>query len=315
MAQIGPVAPPPIKKIIDLKGWSDMRGNYQHNERFQSSRCLWKNVNQVSPLSLPLHSSTLCALYSLRIPLPLALSRFLLQADAGNSFLRAARSGNLDKALEHIKNGIDINTANQVRETHMLPLGLIGLKWGAYLTASRSFWGYLSPLLVTRAMLLQICLFVCLFLIVLHCRAHREVWAIHVTPGLRPLSLSLPALWWVKLNFRRWMNCPSRIQRAMQYNLPQGISNCEMILWNFFFFAPNEPVRTSLFSFLAAFFCLLFFIIYCVEMCFWRLVCMMRRHHRVAMCHLCAITLCVCTVREATLRGRCCRVSKVEGRW
>lgn len=51
-----------------------------------------------------------------RIPLPLALSRFLLQADAGNSFLRAARSGNLDKALEHIKNGIDINTANQVRE-------------------------------------------------------------------------------------------------------------------------------------------------------------------------------------------------------
>uniref|UniRef100_A0AAX7TL44 Ankyrin-1 n=1 Tax=Astatotilapia calliptera TaxID=8154 RepID=A0AAX7TL44_ASTCA len=28
-------------------------------------------------------------------------------------FLRAARSGNLDKALEHIKNGIDINTANQ----------------------------------------------------------------------------------------------------------------------------------------------------------------------------------------------------------
>ncbi|XP_044053045.1 ankyrin-1a isoform X13 [Siniperca chuatsi] len=37
----------------------------------------------------------------------------LATADAGNSFLRAARSGNLDKALEHIKNGIDINTANQ----------------------------------------------------------------------------------------------------------------------------------------------------------------------------------------------------------
>ncbi|XP_035848861.1 ankyrin-1a isoform X10 [Sander lucioperca] len=35
------------------------------------------------------------------------------QADAGNSFLRAARSGNLDKALDHIKNGININTANQ----------------------------------------------------------------------------------------------------------------------------------------------------------------------------------------------------------
>lgn len=37
------------------------------------------------------------------------------QADAATSFLRAARSGNLDKALDHIKNGLDINTANQVR--------------------------------------------------------------------------------------------------------------------------------------------------------------------------------------------------------
>ncbi|KPP67034.1 ankyrin-1-like [Scleropages formosus] len=36
-----------------------------------------------------------------------------LWADAATSFLRAARSGNLDKALDHIKNGIDINTANQ----------------------------------------------------------------------------------------------------------------------------------------------------------------------------------------------------------
>ncbi|XP_045547480.1 ankyrin-1 isoform X4 [Salmo salar] len=35
------------------------------------------------------------------------------RADAATSFLRAARSGNLDKALDHIKNGIDINTSNQ----------------------------------------------------------------------------------------------------------------------------------------------------------------------------------------------------------
>uniref|UniRef100_A0A4W5RGS2 Ankyrin 1 n=1 Tax=Hucho hucho TaxID=62062 RepID=A0A4W5RGS2_9TELE len=34
-------------------------------------------------------------------------------ADAVTSFLRAARSGNMDKAIDHIKNGIDINTANQ----------------------------------------------------------------------------------------------------------------------------------------------------------------------------------------------------------
>ncbi|KAM9794807.1 uncharacterized protein ank1b isoform 1-T1 [Syngnathus typhle] len=35
------------------------------------------------------------------------------KADASTSFLRAARSGNLDKALDHIKNGININIANQ----------------------------------------------------------------------------------------------------------------------------------------------------------------------------------------------------------
>uniref|UniRef100_A0A6Q2YV73 Ankyrin-1-like n=1 Tax=Esox lucius TaxID=8010 RepID=A0A6Q2YV73_ESOLU len=39
--------------------------------------------------------------------------RFICGADAATSFLRAARSGNMDKALDHIKNGIDINTANQ----------------------------------------------------------------------------------------------------------------------------------------------------------------------------------------------------------
>uniref|UniRef100_A0A8B9P6J5 Ankyrin 1 n=1 Tax=Apteryx owenii TaxID=8824 RepID=A0A8B9P6J5_APTOW len=35
------------------------------------------------------------------------------RADAATSFLRAARSGNLDKALDHIRNGVDINTCNQ----------------------------------------------------------------------------------------------------------------------------------------------------------------------------------------------------------
>uniref|UniRef100_A0A8B9PC38 Ankyrin 1 n=1 Tax=Apteryx owenii TaxID=8824 RepID=A0A8B9PC38_APTOW len=35
------------------------------------------------------------------------------KADAATSFLRAARSGNLDKALDHIRNGVDINTCNQ----------------------------------------------------------------------------------------------------------------------------------------------------------------------------------------------------------
>nr|XP_033804835.1 ankyrin-1 isoform X4 [Geotrypetes seraphini] len=36
-----------------------------------------------------------------------------VQADAVTSFLRAARSGNLDKALDHLRNGVDINTCNQ----------------------------------------------------------------------------------------------------------------------------------------------------------------------------------------------------------
>uniref|UniRef100_A0A7N5K6V1 Ankyrin 1 n=1 Tax=Ailuropoda melanoleuca TaxID=9646 RepID=A0A7N5K6V1_AILME len=39
--------------------------------------------------------------------------RGFLKADAATSFLRAARSGNLDKALDHLRNGVDINTCNQ----------------------------------------------------------------------------------------------------------------------------------------------------------------------------------------------------------
>lgn len=38
---------------------------------------------------------------------------FWRRADAATSFLRAARSGNLDKALDHLRNGVDINTCNQ----------------------------------------------------------------------------------------------------------------------------------------------------------------------------------------------------------
>uniref|UniRef100_A0A4W3I3L2 Ankyrin 2 n=1 Tax=Callorhinchus milii TaxID=7868 RepID=A0A4W3I3L2_CALMI len=38
---------------------------------------------------------------------------FLLQSDSNASFLRAARAGNVDKVLEYLKGGIDINTSNQ----------------------------------------------------------------------------------------------------------------------------------------------------------------------------------------------------------
>ncbi|CAO2599996.1 Ank2, partial [Lemmus lemmus] len=38
---------------------------------------------------------------------------FLFQSDSNASFLRAARAGNLDKVVEYLKGGIDINTCNQ----------------------------------------------------------------------------------------------------------------------------------------------------------------------------------------------------------
>uniref|UniRef100_A0A3P8V1Z1 Ankyrin 1 n=1 Tax=Cynoglossus semilaevis TaxID=244447 RepID=A0A3P8V1Z1_CYNSE len=47
-------------------------------------------------------------------------------ADASTSFLRAARSGNLDKALDHLKNGLDINTANQKGNTALHIAALAG---------------------------------------------------------------------------------------------------------------------------------------------------------------------------------------------
>jgi len=47
---------------------------------------------------------------------------FLLyfQSDGNTSFLRAARAGNLDKVLEHLKNNIDINTSNAVRKISLI---------------------------------------------------------------------------------------------------------------------------------------------------------------------------------------------------
>uniref|UniRef100_A0A8C0UHM1 Ankyrin 1 n=1 Tax=Cyanistes caeruleus TaxID=156563 RepID=A0A8C0UHM1_CYACU len=47
-------------------------------------------------------------------------------ADAATSFLRAARSGNLDKALDHLRNGVDINTCNQKGNTALHIAALAG---------------------------------------------------------------------------------------------------------------------------------------------------------------------------------------------
>lgn len=41
---------------------------------------------------------------------------FLLQqSDTSASYLRAARAGNIEKALDYLKNGVDINVCNQVK--------------------------------------------------------------------------------------------------------------------------------------------------------------------------------------------------------
>lgn len=41
----------------------------------------------------------------------------MFQADASANFLRAARSGNLEKVLEHLRNKTDINVCNAVSKT------------------------------------------------------------------------------------------------------------------------------------------------------------------------------------------------------
>lgn len=59
----------------------------------------------------------------------------VFQSDSNASFLRAARAGNLDKVVEYLKGGIDINTCNQVSalqlpryytlKAHLLPIGTL----------------------------------------------------------------------------------------------------------------------------------------------------------------------------------------------
>lgn len=68
------------------------------------------------------------------------------QADAATSFLRAARSGNLDKALDHLRNGVDINTCNQVsgwRRRILLDVAeLRNMLSCTLLSAPQCLWGF-----------------------------------------------------------------------------------------------------------------------------------------------------------------------------
>lgn len=77
-----------------------------------SMRWSWDNSGYVFTLYVMHCKCNLSIFIFISLSLPL-----LCQADATTSYLRAARSGNLDKALDHIKNGININLANQVRKS------------------------------------------------------------------------------------------------------------------------------------------------------------------------------------------------------
>uniref|UniRef100_A0A8C9RS90 Ankyrin 3 n=1 Tax=Scleropages formosus TaxID=113540 RepID=A0A8C9RS90_SCLFO len=72
----------------------------------------WDNFG-VRPQGLALHGFTAAGEVeepSAKISLTVA---FLLQSDSNASYLRAARAGNLEKALDYLKSGVDINICNQ----------------------------------------------------------------------------------------------------------------------------------------------------------------------------------------------------------
>lgn len=57
------------------------------------------------PLFVSLFSLSLCFTFFFSLP---------LQSDSNASYLRAARAGNLEKVLDYLKSGVEINICNQV---------------------------------------------------------------------------------------------------------------------------------------------------------------------------------------------------------
>ncbi|XP_034452752.1 ankyrin-1a isoform X3 [Hippoglossus hippoglossus] len=100
-----------LRKNKDLEAQLEQERKEKEEERFKKrsrSRDKKRKAHAVHRWLIDQDSSV-----SSEMPDGQGVWHFDDEADAGNSFLRAARSGNLDKALDHIKNGIDINTANQ----------------------------------------------------------------------------------------------------------------------------------------------------------------------------------------------------------
>lgn len=114
----------PFLKLLQYDNWQNVVETV--------CRCSFREHLTAVSTTLPKSQTTSTERTSQIIDI-LFLFAFSLQSDGNTSFLRAARAGNLDKVLEHLKNNIDINTSNAVsffsrgREAHvdfMLTLGV-----------------------------------------------------------------------------------------------------------------------------------------------------------------------------------------------
>lgn len=62
-------------------------------------------------------------------------SRFIFQSDPSTAFLRAARAGQLEKVLEYLESGVDINASNAVSRDlicHSLFLSIVEAMENSY---------------------------------------------------------------------------------------------------------------------------------------------------------------------------------------
>lgn len=52
------------------------------------------------------------------------ISSFFFQSDPSTAFLRAARAGQLEKVLEYLESGVDINASNAVSHRSVANFGI-----------------------------------------------------------------------------------------------------------------------------------------------------------------------------------------------
>ena len=90
---------------------------------------------------------------------------FYFQSDDSASFLRAARGGNVEKVLEYLKNGTDINTCNAVRYTsvHCLVVSV------RYIAVQLVCWSTWTGQISTHAMRYSSQQYIVLLLFIVRC--------------------------------------------------------------------------------------------------------------------------------------------------